>query len=191
MTSPVLRSTLAALACTAALVFASPSLAAMVNLKAELKGSNEVPPNDNKGAGSLTATYDTVSKKLSWKGSTSGLTAPATAAHFHAGESGKNGGVVMDGRDIGTVVFPDADVKFFLEAGAEERGRRRYLELKAKNMDVDPVRITKEIRERDLQDSGRSIAPLRQADDALLIDSSNLDINEVLERMLSAIGKVK
>ena len=95
MTSPVLRSTLAALACAAALVFASPSLAAMVNLKAELKGSNEVPPNDNKGAGSVTATYDTVSKKLSWKGSTSGLTAPATAAHFHVGESGKNGAVAV------------------------------------------------------------------------------------------------
>jgi len=106
-------------------------------------------------------------------------------------ELGSCGGVVMDGRDIGTVVFPDADVKFYLEAGAEQRGMRRYLELKAKNMDVDLARITAEIRERDLQDSGRSIAPLRQADDALLIDSSNLAINKVLERMLSAIEKVK
>ena len=95
MTSPILRSTLAALACAAALVFASPSLAAMVNLKAELKASNEVPPNDSKGSGSVTATYDTASKKLTWKGSTTGLTAPATAAHFHAGETGKNGAVAV------------------------------------------------------------------------------------------------
>ncbi len=104
---------------------------------------------------------------------------------------GRSGGVVMDGRDIGTVVFPDADVKFFLDAGAEERGRRRYEELKAKGMDVDLARITQEIRERDLQDSMRSLAPLRKADDALLIDSTNLNIGEVLERMLSEIRKVK
>ncbi len=104
---------------------------------------------------------------------------------------GRSGGVVMDGRDIGTVVFPDADVKFFLDAGAEERGRRRYEELKAKGMDVDLARITQEIRERDLQDSMRSLAPLRKADDALLIDSTNLNIGEVLERMLSEIRKAK
>jgi CHRD domain len=95
MTSPILRSTLAALACAAALAFASPSMAAMVNLKADLKSSNEVPPNDSKGSGSLTATYDDASKKLSWKGSVAGLTGPATAAHFHAGEAGKNGAVVV------------------------------------------------------------------------------------------------
>ena len=95
MTSPVLRSTLAALACAAALTFASPSMAAMVNLKADLKPSNEVPPNDSKGSGALTATYDDASKKLSWKGNVSGLSGPATAAHFHAGDPGKNGAVVV------------------------------------------------------------------------------------------------
>ena len=95
MTLPVLRSTLAALACTAALVLASPSMGAMLNLKADLKASNEVPPNDSKGSGSLTATYDDAGKKLSWKGSISGMSGPATAAHFHAGEAGKNGGVVI------------------------------------------------------------------------------------------------
>ncbi len=104
---------------------------------------------------------------------------------------GRNGGVVMDGRDIGTVVFPDADVKFFLDASAEERGRRRHQELKAKGMDVDLARITQEIRERDHQDSMRSLAPLRRADDALLIDSTDLNIGEVLERMLSEIRKAK
>jgi cytidylate kinase len=106
-------------------------------------------------------------------------------------ELGRNGGVVMDGRDIGTVVFPDADVKFFLDAGQEERGRRRYLELKAKGMDVDLARITQEITERDRQDSMRSLAPLRRADDAVPIDSTSLDIGGVLERMLSEIEKVK
>jgi cytidylate kinase len=103
---------------------------------------------------------------------------------------GRSGNVVMDGRDIGTVVFPDADVKFFLEASAEERGRRRYLELKQKGMDVDLDVITREIRERDQQDSGRAIAPLKKADDALLIDSSSMSIEQVLDRMLAEIAKV-
>ena len=95
MTTPFLRSTLAALACVAAFALATPSMAAMVNMKAELKASNEVPPNSSKGTGEVTATYDTASKKLSWKGTYSGLTGAATAAHFHAGEAGKNGGVVV------------------------------------------------------------------------------------------------
>lgn len=95
MTTTFLRSSLAALACTAALAFATPSMAAMVNLKADLKAASEVPPTDSKGSGSVTATFDTASKKLSWKGTISGLTGPATAAHFHAGEVGKNGGVVV------------------------------------------------------------------------------------------------
>jgi len=90
-----LRSSLAALACTAVLVFASPSMAANVNLKADLKGASEVPPVDSKGTGTVTATFDTTSKKLSWKGSVTGLSGPATAAHFHLGEAGKNGGVVL------------------------------------------------------------------------------------------------
>ena len=95
MKPTTLRSALAALACTAALVVAGPSMAANVNLKADLKASSEVPPTDSKGAGSVTATYDTASKKLSWKGSVSGLSGPATAAHFHSGEVGKNGGVAV------------------------------------------------------------------------------------------------
>ncbi len=106
-------------------------------------------------------------------------------------ELGRGGGVVMDGRDIGTVVFPDADVKFYLEASAGERGKRRYLELKAKGMDVDRAQITKEIEERDRQDSGRALAPLKKADDALLIDSSAMSIDDVLDKMLSEIKKVK
>jgi len=95
MKPAILRSGLTALACAALLGIASPSMAATVNLKADLKAATEVPPTDSKGSGSVTATYDTGSKKLSWKGSVSGLSGPATAAHFHAGEPGKNGGVVI------------------------------------------------------------------------------------------------
>jgi cytidylate kinase len=100
---------------------------------------------------------------------------------------GARGGVVMDGRDIGTVVFPDAEVKFYLDASPEERGRRRYRELSAKGMEVDLDRITREIRERDRQDSGRAIAPLKRAEDAVLIDSSDREIDEVVEAMLANV----
>jgi hypothetical protein len=95
MKSTFLRSTLTALAATCALAFATPSMAAMVNLKADLKASSEVPANDSKGTGSVTATYDDASKKLTWKGSYKDLSGPATAAHFHTGETGKNGGVAV------------------------------------------------------------------------------------------------
>ena len=89
------RSGLAALTCTAMIALSLPAMAAMVNLKADLRASNEVPPVDSKANGSVTATFDTASKQLTWKGSVSGLTGPATAAHFHAGEVGKNGPVVV------------------------------------------------------------------------------------------------
>jgi hypothetical protein len=95
MTSTFLRSTLAAVTCTVAIALAGPAFAAMVNLKAELNGKAEVPVNDSKGTGSVTATFDTDSKKLTWKGTYSGLSGPATAAHFHTGEVGKNGGVTV------------------------------------------------------------------------------------------------
>ena len=95
MKTTILRSSLAALACIAVLAFASPSMAANVNLKADLKSASEVPPVDSKGTGLVTATFDTASKKLSWKGSVTGLSGSATAAHFHSGEAGKNGGVVV------------------------------------------------------------------------------------------------
>lgn len=100
---------------------------------------------------------------------------------------GDAGGVVMDGRDIGTVVFPHAEVKFFLDASAEERGRRRWQELKDKGMDVDRDAITAEIRARDLQDSSRAIAPLKRAEDARYVDSSAMTIDEVVEVMASVI----
>jgi CHRD domain len=83
----------AALAC--ALLLAWPASAEVVNLKATMDAKSEVPPNSSAGTGTLTATYDTGSKKLSWKGSYSGLSGPATAAHFHSGEADKNGSVVV------------------------------------------------------------------------------------------------
>ena len=95
MTTTFVRSGLTALACAAAVVLATPTLAATINRKADLKSSNEVPPVDSKGSGSVTAAFDTASKQLSWKGSVTGLSGPATAAHFHSAESGKNGAVVV------------------------------------------------------------------------------------------------
>ena len=96
MNPTFLRPTLAVLTCAGALAFASPSLAVMVNFRADLKASSEVPPGNTKGTGQVTATYDTASKKLSWKGSYSGLTGPAIAAHFHGpAPAGKNAGVMV------------------------------------------------------------------------------------------------
>jgi hypothetical protein len=95
MRTTIFRSSLTAFACTALFALATPVMAANVNMKADLKAASEVPPTDSKGTGSVTATFDTASKKLSWKGTVSGLSGPATAAHFHAGEAGKNGGVAV------------------------------------------------------------------------------------------------
>ncbi len=96
MKSIILRSGLAALACATVLAIASPSMAAMVNFKASLNGKSEVPPNASAATGSVTATYDDASKKLTWKGSYSGLSGPATAAHFHGpAGAGKNAGVMV------------------------------------------------------------------------------------------------
>lgn len=91
---------------------------------------------------------------------------------------GKEKGVIMDGRDIGTVVFPDAELKVFVTASAEVRARRRYDELKAKGMEADYEDILKNVQERDYIDSHREVAPLRKADDALELDNSNMTIEQ-------------
>lgn len=96
---------------------------------------------------------------------------------------GDQGGVILEGRDIGTVVFPDADVKFFLSASVEERGRRRWLELRAKGENVTLEDTVVAVARRDEQDSGREHAPLRRADDAMDIDSTGLSIDEVIALM--------
>ena len=93
-------------------------------------------------------------------------------------EMGRGGGVVMDGRDIGTVVFPNAELKIFVTASAEVRAQRRYDELKGKGMEADYADILKNVQERDYIDSHREVSPLRQADDALLLDNSNTHLIE-------------
>lgn len=91
---------------------------------------------------------------------------------------GAEKGIVMDGRDIGTVVFPKAELKIFVTASAEVRAQRRYDELKAKGMDADYTDILKNVEERDYIDSHRATSPLRKADDAIELDNSNLTIAE-------------
>ncbi|WP_339512634.1 (d)CMP kinase [Pseudomonas sp. RL_15y_Pfl2_60] len=97
-------------------------------------------------------------------------------------------GLVADGRDMGTVVFPDAPLKVFLTASAEERARRRYLQLKAKGDDVNLASLLDEIRERDERDTQRTVAPLKPAADAIQLDSTELSIEQVFERILSEVA---
>ena len=100
---------------------------------------------------------------------------------------GARGGVVVEGRDIGTVVFPDADIKIYLDAIVEERGRRRHKELIEKGEDVTLKDITEEIIRRDRNDSSRELAPLKPAGGAYHIDSTNITIEEVIEKILGII----
>jgi cytidylate kinase len=118
-------------------------------------------------------------------------------------EMGKAGGVVMEGRDIGTVVFPDADIKFFLDASPEARGQRRYeqaagpisMAASADGMspaEVTPEAIKQELRERDERDRNRAQSPLRPAPDAIVIDSTSLSLDQVLDRIESVVnGKLE
>ncbi|MBM7060843.1 (d)CMP kinase [Pseudomonas sp. UL073] len=97
-------------------------------------------------------------------------------------------GLVADGRDMGTVVFPDAPLKIFLTASAEERARRRYLQLKGKGQDVNLASLLDEIRERDERDMQRAVAPLKPAPDAIQLDSTELSIEQVLECIMSEVA---
>ncbi len=97
-------------------------------------------------------------------------------------------GLVADGRDMGTVVFPDAPLKVFLTASAEERARRRYLQLKDKGDDVNLASLLDEIRARDERDTQRAVAPLIPAADAIQLDSTELSIEQVMERILSEVA---
>lgn len=100
---------------------------------------------------------------------------------------GRDGGVVLEGRDIGTVVFPDAEVKLFLTASAEERARRRVQDLQGRGMTADQNQILSQIRSRDKADSTRPIAPLRPAEDAVILDSTSLDLDAVVEHVLELV----
>jgi len=96
-------------------------------------------------------------------------------------------GLVADGRDMGTVIFPDAGLKIFLTASAEIRAERRYKQLKEKGESVNLTRLFREIKARDLRDQSRSIAPLRPAEDAVIIDSTELSIDEVFDKIVRLI----
>jgi cytidylate kinase len=100
---------------------------------------------------------------------------------------GQRGRVVMVGRDIGTVVLPDADLKIYLDASAEERARRRYDEITARGEQADYEEILTKVRERDRIDSTRAVAPLKAADDAVVVNSDNLNADEVFEQVLALV----
>ncbi|MGI6222947.1 MAG: (d)CMP kinase [Prevotella sp.] len=106
---------------------------------------------------------------------------------------GKDKGIVMDGRDIGTTVFPDAELKIFVTASTDVRAQRRYDELKAKGMPADFDEIKRNVEERDYIDTHREVSPLKKADDAILLDNSNMTIEQqnqwLLAQFESAIGK--
>ncbi|MBP5325734.1 MAG: (d)CMP kinase [Pseudobutyrivibrio sp.] len=104
-------------------------------------------------------------------------------------ELAKTTDVIMDGRDIGTVVLPNADVKIFLTASVECRAKRRYDELVAKGQEADFDKIAKDIEERDYRDSHREISPLKQAEDAILVDSSDMTIDEVVNTIIGYCNK--
>ena len=99
----------------------------------------------------------------------------------------QNDGLIADGRDMGTVVFPDAQVKLFLDASAEERAKRRYNQLQNKGISGNFAQILAEIKERDLRDRNRAVAPLKPAEDAFLLDSTTLSIDEVICQALNYI----
>lgn len=105
-------------------------------------------------------------------------------------EIAKNGGVILDGRDIGTVVLPNADYKFFLTASVEERTRRRFNELKSLGIDTNEEQVRHNLTTRDKIDSEREVAPLRKADDAILIDNTNLSKIETIAQIISYISDI-
>ena len=103
---------------------------------------------------------------------------------------GESGGVVLEGRDIGTVVFTDAEVKVFLTASAEERARRRQGDLVARGQRAEFANILASIQARDAQDSSRAVAPLRAAEDALLLETSHMDLDAVVDRLVELVQSV-
>lgn len=100
----------------------------------------------------------------------------------------KNKNVILDGRDIGTKVFPDADFKFFITASVETRAERRYEQLVAGGTDANLDNVLEDIKKRDINDSTREISPLKKADNAILIDTTHMEINEVVMNIINLVG---
>jgi cytidylate kinase len=103
---------------------------------------------------------------------------------------GRNGNVVMDGRDIGTVVFPDADKKFFMVADQKERAQRRHEEIKAKSPEVTFEKIYEQLQQRDYEDENREVSPLVPAKDSIRLDTTQMSIDDVVSHMIEMIGPV-
>ncbi len=106
-------------------------------------------------------------------------------------EMGKNGGVVMEGRDIGTVVFPNADVKIFLTAGIDERAQRRALEFSEKGTNIPVEKVKENLKNRDFIDSHRSSSPLTKSPDSILVDTSNTTIDQQVELIIAEVKKAE
>ncbi len=113
----------------------------------------------------------------------------AALVDFQRNFARRAGGAVLDGRDIGTVICPDADVKLFVTASPEVRAERRFLELRDKGSDVSPEQVLTDVRERDARDAERSTAPMKPADDAVLLDTSDLSIEDALAQAVERIKK--
>ncbi len=113
----------------------------------------------------------------------------AALVDFQRAFARRAGGAVLDGRDIGTVICPEAEVKLFVTASAEVRAERRFLELREKSADITREQVLQDVRERDERDAARSAAPMVAAKDAVLLDTSDLSIDDALERAVSVINQ--
>ena len=100
---------------------------------------------------------------------------------------GENGGIIVEGRDVTTVVFPDADLKFYINASVEERAKRRYAEQKAQGIETTLKQVEKEIRNRDQMDESREHSPLRAAEDAIVVDTTSMTINQAVDFVLNRV----
>ena len=100
---------------------------------------------------------------------------------------GKNGGIIVEGRDVTTVVFPDADLKFYISASVEERAKRRFTEQKAQGVETTLEQVEQEIRERDQMDESRDHSPLRTASDAIVLDTTGMTVNQAVEFVLNRV----
>ena len=106
-------------------------------------------------------------------------------------EIGSSGGIVAEGRDMGTVVFPDTPAKFYLDASPDERARRRWLQLKEMGMDEAPEKVRREMEERDQNDTSREHSPLKRADDAIHVDTTGMSIDQVIEKLAGKVKKLE
>lgn len=115
----------------------------------------------------------------------------AALVEFQRAFARREGGAVLDGRDIGTVICPEAEVKLFVTANAEVRARRRFDELVAKGLDLTPDQVLKEVRARDARDTERATAPLRPAEDAIVLDTSDMGIEDAVAAAVAAVQATK